>query len=153
MLGELSNPWWAFILLGIFAGTASGLLGIGGGVILVPGLVLLFTAIDQKTAQGTALAAMIPMAIVGALRYMQNPDISIHWTVVILLVAGAIAGTLIGTAIVARLDVYLLRKIFAVLLLIIAAKMFVSKPAPSKIETEKNQTPPVEIKNANDEKS
>ena len=128
MFGDLANQWWIFILLGIIAGTASGLLGIGGGVIIVPALVLSATAFNQKTAQGTALAVMVPLAIVGTIRYMQNPDITISWSVVILIASGAVAGALIGTALAVRLPVHILRKIFAVLMVIVAFKMFLSKP-------------------------
>jgi len=146
MFGELTNPWWAFVLLGILDGIASGLLGIGGGIIMVPALVLIFAGFGQKTAQGTALAVMIPLAIVGTLRYMQNPNVTINWAVVILIVAGAIAGVLIGTALVERLPVAFIRKCFAILMLVIAVKLFISKPPAPAIETieeqpQKAQTP------------
>jgi uncharacterized membrane protein YfcA len=139
MFGEITNPWWAFVLLGILAGIASGLLGIGGGVIMVPALVLLFAGFGQKTAQGTALAIMVPLAIAGTLRYMQNPDITINWTVVVLVTTGAIAGTLIGTAMMSRLPVDFIRKCFAVLMLIIAIKMFISKPNQPALELAEEQ--------------
>lgn len=146
MFGELSNPWWAFVLLGILAGVASGLLGIGGGVIMVPALVLLFAGFGQKTAQGTALAIMVPLALVGTLRYMQNPDITINWAVVILVAAGAIFGTLIGTALMSRLSMDFVRKCFAILMVVIAVKMFISKPPAPAIDSadeqpQKAQTP------------
>jgi uncharacterized membrane protein YfcA len=95
---------------------------------------------DQKTAQGTALAVMIPMAIVGTLRYMQNPDVTLNWTVVALIVIGAIAGTLLGTLLVQRLPVAFVRKCFAVLLLVVAFKMFVSKPPQPAADTTDEQT-------------
>ncbi|MCF7954774.1 MAG: sulfite exporter TauE/SafE family protein [Phycisphaerae bacterium] len=145
MLGEITNPWWTFVLLGILAGVASGLLGIGGGVIMVPALVLLFAGFGQKTAQGTALAVMIPLAIVGTLSYMQNPDITINWSVVILVAAGSIAGTLIGVALVQRLPVDFIRKCFAVLMLVIAVKMFISKSPTPVIDTVDEQ--PQKIQN------
>lgn len=139
MFSELTNPWWAFVLLGILAGIASGLLGIGGGVIMVPALVLLFAGFGQKTAQGTALAIMVPLAIVGTLRYMQNPDITINWAVVILVAAGAVAGTLMGVALMSRLPVDFVRKCFAVLMVIIAIKMFISKPPQITVEPAEEQ--------------
>lgn len=140
MFSELTNPWWAFILLGIIAGIASGLLGIGGGVIMVPALVILMAAFDQKTAQGTALAVMIPMAIVGTIRYMQNPEVTINWYVVALIAIGAIAGTIVGTALVSRLPVSFIRKCFGFLMLVIAVKMFITKPPAKVIETADEQT-------------
>ncbi len=140
MFGELTNPWWVFILLGIITGIASGLLGIGGGVIIVPALVIILAAFDQKTAQGTALAVMIPIVIVGTLRYMHNPDVTINWAVVILIAIGAVAGVLLGTTLVSHLPVGFLRKCFAVLMLLVAFKMFVSKPPQSTAETTDAQT-------------
>jgi uncharacterized membrane protein YfcA len=139
MLGEITNPWWAFVLLGIIAGIASGLLGIGGGVIMVPTLVILLAAFDQKTAQGTALAVMIPLAIVGTLRYMQNPAVKINRVVVILIAVGAIGGTLLGTTLVEHLPLDFLRKCFAVLLIIVAFKMFISKPQQTAVDTTDEQ--------------
>ena len=65
MIGQLSNPWWIFIVLGVCAGIISGGLGLGAGVVLVPALVLFFS-FGQKNAQGMALAVMIPMALLGA---------------------------------------------------------------------------------------
>ena len=146
MLGEITNPWWAFVLLGILAGIASGLLGIGGGVIMVPALVLLFAGFGQKTAQGTALAIMVPLAIAGTLRYMQNPDITINWTVVVLVAAGAIFGTLMGVALMSRLPMDFVRKCFAILMVLIAVKIFILKPPAPAIDTadeqpQKAQTP------------
>lgn len=140
MFSELTNPWWAFILLGIIAGIASGLLGIGGGVIMVPALVLILAAFDQKTAQGTALVVMIPMSIVGSLRYMQNPDISLNWTVVTLIVAGAVIGSIIGVALMSRLPVSFIRKCFGVLMLVLAVKMFISKPIVKATDIPKDPT-------------
>lgn len=128
MFGDISNSWWILIFIGLIAGIASGLLGIGGGVIIIPSLVILFSLFDQKTAQGISLAVMIPMGIAGCIRYAQNPEISINWYAVAFLALGAIIGSLIGTSIVMHLPVPFLRKCFAVLLVLIAFKMFIAKP-------------------------
>jgi uncharacterized membrane protein YfcA len=129
MLGQLPNCWWAFILLGIFAGITSGTLGIGGGVVVVPALVLLpFFALEQKSAQGTALALMVPMVLLGAFRYWKNPLIDVSLAIVALLALGALPGVLVGTELAARLPSHHLRKIFAVFLAIVAAKMFTASP-------------------------
>ena len=85
MLSQLPYCWWIIILLGIFAGIVSGLLGLGSGSVVVPVLVLLF-AFDQKAAQGTALAVMVPMAMLGAFRYWRNPEIEVSGLVVVLIV-------------------------------------------------------------------
>jgi len=100
MIGQLSNYWWVFILLGIFAGIVS----------------------EQKSAQGTALAVMVPMALVGAVRYWMNAAI------IVLIVLGALAGVLAGTELACRLSSHTLRKVFAIFLAIVAVKMFTASP-------------------------
>lgn len=125
MIGQLSNPWWIFVLLGICAGVTSGLLGLGSGIILIPVLVLL-CSFEQKSAQGMALAVMVPMALVGALRYWKNPEIEMNMVVIGLIILGALAGSLVGTELAAKLPGHILRKLFAVVLIIVAVKMLMT---------------------------
>jgi hypothetical protein len=129
MFEQLANPWWVFVLLGIFAGTLSGMLGIGGGVILVPTLVIAL-GFAQKSAQGMSLAIMVPLALVGAIRYKLSGDVDLNLLVIGLIVAGAIAGTLMGTEIEHRVPSHLLRKLFSVILVIVAVKMFIGPSKP-----------------------
>jgi len=131
MIGQLSNPWWVFIGLGICAGVLSGALGLGGGTILVPTLVLL-CGFGQKNAQGMALAVMVPMALVGALRYWKNPEIEINTVIVGLIICGALAGVLAGTELASRLPSHILRKAFAAVLVIVAIKMFTTSAKPKR---------------------
>ena len=131
MIGQLSNPWWVFVLLGICAGVLSGALGLGSGIILVPTLVLL-CGFGQKSAQGMALAVMVPMALVGALRYWKNPEIEINTVIVGLIICGAMAGTLVGTELAFRAPDHILRKAFAAVLLIAAARMFITPTRPKQ---------------------
>ena len=131
MISQLSNPWWVFVLLGICAGILSGLLGLGSGIILVPALVLL-CSFEQKSAQGMALAVMVPMALVGALRYWKNPEIEMNAAVIGLIILGALAGALVGTELMARLPGHILRKIFAVVLIIVAVKMLMPPIKPRR---------------------
>ena len=131
MIGQLSNPWWVFVLLGICAGILSGLLGLGSGIILVPVLVLL-CSFEQKSAQGMALAVMVPMALVGALRYWKNPEIEMNAAVIGLIILGALAGALVGTELAARLPGHILRKVFAVVLIIVAVKMLMPPTKPKR---------------------
>lgn len=121
------NQWWAYILLGIVAGIFRGMLGIGSGTILIPGLVFLFY-FSQKSAQGTALAVMVPMVLVGAIRYYLNPEIKLNLTYIGLIAGGAVAGAFIGTALVYYFPGNILRKFFAVFLIIVGFKMFLTKP-------------------------
>jgi uncharacterized membrane protein YfcA len=131
MISQLPNYWWVFIILGVCAGIISGLLGLGSGSVVVPVLVLLF-AFDQKAAQGTALAVMVPMALLGAIRYWRNPEIEVSGLVVLLIVMGALVGVLVGTELAGRLPSHILRKVFAIFLAIVAVKMFTASPKPQQ---------------------
>ncbi len=128
MLEQLGNPWWGFIVVGIFAGILSGTLGLGGGVILVPALAFA-CGYPQKSAQGMALAIMVPMVLLGAFRYWQNEAVDIHLTAVSWVIVGALVGVMIGTGIAGRLPTEVLRKIFAMVLIIVAVRIFIG---PSK---------------------
>jgi hypothetical protein len=79
-----------------------------------------------------ALAVMVPMALVGALRYWKNPQIEMDWAVVGLIILGALAGVLAGTELASRLPGHILRKIFAVVLLLVAVKMFAGSTRPKR---------------------
>jgi len=144
MVGQLSNCWWIFILLGICAGIISGTLGLGSGTVLVPALVLL-CACEQKSAQGTALAVMVPMALVGALRYWKNPQVEMNVAVVGLIICGALVGTLAGTELAARLPSHTLRKVFAIFLAIVAVRMYTVSPRPQKRDLSETLTNQKEV--------
>ena len=131
MIGQLSNPWWIFIVLGICAGLMGGALGLGGGTIIVPTLVLI-CGFAQKSAQGTALAVMVPMALLGALRYWMNPDIDINTRPVVLIVCGALVGVLVGAELASRLPGPVLKKIFAAVLVLIAIRIFITSEKPGR---------------------
>ncbi len=131
MADLVSDQWWALILLGVCAGVVSGTLGLGSGIIVIPALVLL-CSVEQKAAQGTALAVMVPMALIGALRYWRNPQIEMNMAVILLIVLGAMGGVLAGTELASRLPGPILRKVFAVFLVIVAARMFTASPKPAK---------------------
>jgi len=111
-------------LVGLAAGTLSGLLGIGGAVVIIPALVYIF-GYSQKLAQGTTLLLMVPpIGLLAALQYYRAGDVDLK--------AGAIiavlffAGGFFGAKLALVVDPNLLRKIFAVCLAAIAAKMFFS---------------------------
>ncbi len=125
------------MVLGISAGLISGLLGIGGGVILVPTLVLIL-GFGQKSAQGMSLAIMVPMALVGAIRYWRNDDVNMDILVIALIVCGSLAGTMLGTTLSAHIPAHVLRKIFSIILIIVAVKMFLGSPKSQKATTEGN---------------
>ncbi|MBR5606569.1 MAG: sulfite exporter TauE/SafE family protein [Verrucomicrobia bacterium] len=116
------------ILVGLAAGTTSGLLGIGGGVILIP----LMTAVlkfDFKQAVTASLIVIIPTALSGVIGHLYRAASSQtpypHWGLVIVIIVGSIAGAQLGTLLCHWLDVSILKKIFAVLLVITAVKLFI----------------------------
>ncbi len=131
MIGQLSNPWWVFVVLGLCAGVLSGTLGLGSGIIMIPTLVLL-CGFGQKSAQGMALAVMVPMALVGALRYWKNPEIEINTVIVGLIICGALVGVLVGTELAFRVPGHVLKKVFAAFMVIAAIKMFMTSAKPGR---------------------
>jgi uncharacterized membrane protein YfcA len=139
MIAQLSGCWWLLIVLGVCAGLISGALGLGSGVVFVPALVLLW-GYEQKSAQGTALAVMVPMTLVGALRYWRNPEIDMSLTVILLIALGALAGALAGTELAYRLPNQALRKLFAIFLVAVAVRMFIASPKPKQPEAGANLT-------------
>ncbi len=82
------------LVIGLAAGIAGGMFGIGGGAIMVPAMVLLM-GMDQKFATGTSLAAQIlPIGILGAIVYQRNGNLNIRDAV--LIAAGLVVGNLFG---------------------------------------------------------
>ncbi len=126
---QVTAIWWGLVLLGLVAGIMSGSLGLGSGMVLIPVMVLLF-GFAQKSAQGTALAVMVPMALLGAFRYWKNPEIEINLAMAGLIAAGALVGSMIGVELAGRIPGLMLRKVFAVFLLIIGLKILMASPGP-----------------------
>jgi len=139
MIGQLTNAWWIFIVLGVCAGVISGALGLGSGTIVIPTLVLI-CGFGQKSAQGTALAVMVPMALLGALLYWKNPEIEMKALPVGLIICGALIGVLFGAELAARLPGHVLRKMFAAFLIIVAIKMFMTSEKSERYRLDNNIT-------------
>jgi uncharacterized protein len=119
---DLPSAWWLFVLVGLAAGALSGALGVGSGIIVVPALVLLL-ACPQKSAQGMALALMVPMAALGVWQYARTPGVQLQWMPIALLIVGAVIGVLAGTRLMARIPDLWLQRAFAVFLLVVAVRM------------------------------
>jgi len=112
------------ILIGVIAGMLSGLIGIGGGIIIVPMLLLL--GLTQQQAQGTSLAVMLPpIAFLAVINYHKAGQI--EWKYAVIISAFFIIGSYFGSKIAINIDQGLLRKIFGLVLLIIAGKMLLNK--------------------------
>lgn len=115
----------SFTLLGLLAGILSGFIGVGGGVIIVPALVFFFN-FTQKMAQGTTIALLIPpIGILAAWTYYKQGDVNIKAAALICL--GFVLGGLIGAKFATNMNNDLLRKIFAVILVLIGLQMFLKK--------------------------
>jgi len=109
-----------FIVVGLVAGGLAVNLGIGGGIIYVPSLVTLF-ALSQHEAQGTSLAVIVPTAILAAV--MHGRAGRVVWRSAILLGVGGVAGGLLGASIALSLEAPVLRRMFAVFLVLMAVRM------------------------------
>jgi uncharacterized protein len=119
--------WILFILLGLVAGAVSGLVGIGGGIIIVPALVLLF-GFSQKMAQGTTLALLVPpIGIFAALAYYKDGYVNLRAAG--LIVIGFLIGSFLGARYVTRLSNVTITRIFAVFLIAVAIRMLISAKA------------------------
>ena len=113
------------ILLGVIAGWLSGLIGIGGGVIIIPALVLMF-GFSQHQAQGTTLALLVPpIGILAAWSYYRRGDVNIE--AALFIVIGFLIGSVFGARMAAGLSDLVLKKIFGVSLLLIAIRMIFFK--------------------------
>jgi uncharacterized membrane protein YfcA len=114
------------IIIGLAAGVLSGLVGVGGGIIMVPVLVL-FLHYNQHQAQGTSLAVLtLPVVVLGFLKYYQEckrMGTPIDLKVVGLLAVGFVVGAYAGSSLAVKIDKDLLKKIFGVVLLYTAIKM------------------------------
>ncbi|HYW33428.1 MAG TPA: sulfite exporter TauE/SafE family protein [Gemmatimonas sp.] len=112
------------LAIGLGAGVLSGMFGIGGGILIVPGLVILMK-LTQQQASATSLAALvIPIyAALGAYRFHQS-GVEIDFKHAVLLAVGMAGGVLIGQLIATSVDGAILRRAFAVLLVFTAYKMW-----------------------------
>lgn len=114
------------LLIGLAAGMLSGLVGVGGGIIMVPALVF-FMHYTQHQAQGTSLAVLtLPVVIIASLTYYyqcRNLGTPIDLKVVGLLAAGFLVGGYFGSKIALAINQDALKKVFAVILFYSAIKM------------------------------
>lgn len=109
------------VLVGIAAGFLSGMFGVGGGILIVPGLVLV-AKMDQRIAHGTSLAAVLPISASSLMSYWAHDHVD--WRVGACLAAGALAGALLGTRLLHVLPHRTLAISFAALLAVTAVRLF-----------------------------
>ena len=118
----------AAILVGVLAGLSAGLLGIGGGALFVPALVLIL-GLSHVEAEATSLLAIVPVALVGAWRQHRYGNVRVREGAII--GALAIPGALLGVVLVNVLPERAVEVAFAGLLLFVAVQLLRREPAPA----------------------
>jgi uncharacterized membrane protein YfcA len=108
------------IAIGVAGGVIAGLMGVGGGVLFVPGLVL-FVSLTQRQAEATSLLAIVPVALAGAISHDRHGNVRRRDGALVGLFA--LAGAAIGVVIANTLSGAALRTAFAALLLVVAGKV------------------------------
>jgi uncharacterized protein len=113
------------LAIGLVTGALAGMLGIGGAIIMIPALVY-FMGFAQQTAQGTSLAVMLPpVGILAAYNYYKAGHVDIKFAII--LACTFLIGSYFGSKFALTLPQATLKKIFGVLLLLVAARMLISK--------------------------
>lgn len=115
-------------LVGVLAGLASGLFGVGGGVVIVPGLVMV-ASMGQRLAHGTSLTAIVPIAAAGTIGYATAGEVDL--AAAALMAVGALVGTPLGVAALARTPQQALRRAFGVLLVVTAVRLVLGAEEPA----------------------
>ena len=114
-----------FIVIGLVAGVLSGMFGIGGGIIIVPALVYL-CGFDQLKAQGTSLAILLPpVGILAFIEYYKKGQVNVQAGILICIFL--IIGSVFGSKLVNYIPIAIVKKGFAVLMILISVKMLFSK--------------------------
>ena len=112
-----------FVLIGLVAGVLSGLFGVGGGILIVPALVLL-ADYPHKTALGTSLGALLlPVGLLGAYTYWQHGQLEMRTS--LLLALGLFFGAFAGARLAQVLSMPTLQRMFAVFMVLMAVQLWV----------------------------
>ena len=116
---------WLALMVGVVVGVVSGVVGIGGGVLFIPALIWLFD-MDQYKAQGTSLGALLaPVGIFAFLEYYRKGNADLR--IALLLAAGFLVGGYFGAVGAQHVPELWLRRIFAIMLVIIGGRMFFTR--------------------------
>ena len=120
---------WILLLVGLVAGALGAALGVGGGIIFVPALVV-FVALDQHLAEGTSLAVIVPTMVVASFVHARSKRID--WRLVTYLAFGAAVGGWLGARLALGIDESTLRRSFAVLMLVVAVRVLQNNGRPMR---------------------
>lgn len=109
------------LAIGLFSGVVAGMVGVGGGIVIIPALVF-FLGFSQGTAQGTSLAMMLPpIGVLAAINYAKAG--MVDWKVAMIMAAAFIIGGWAGSKLAITLPEMAMKRIFAVLLVVAAVRM------------------------------
>ena len=112
-----------FVVLGVFVGLFSGLFGVGGGIVIIPALVLLL-GVTQQTAQGISLAFMVPTALVNAATYFRHGAIRTeHFILILALIVGGVAAGPYASKVANSLPQNTLKMMFAIFMVAVAVRI------------------------------
>jgi uncharacterized protein len=113
------------VIIGLLSGLLSGVIGIGGGLIMIP-LMMMILGMDQLTAQGTSLAVMLPpIGILATYNYYNSGNLKIDYAIII--ASTFVVGGYFGSKLALSLPINSLRLIFGILMLLVSLKMIFSK--------------------------
>ena len=119
------NEVLILLVLGLVAGVLSGMVGVGGGIILVPALVY-FLGFSQHSAQGTVLFMfLIPIGILGAYNYWQSGHVD--WKVAGIMAVTFVVGSYFGSKTAIAIDQTTLKRIFGAIIFLLSLKMIFGK--------------------------
>ena len=119
------NVLLILVLIGLVTGALGGMLGIGGAIIMIPALVF-FMGFSQQTAQGTSLAVMLPpVGILAAYNYYKAGHVNMKFALILALTF--LIGSYFGSKYALTLPQATLKKVFGILLMLVAAKMLFTK--------------------------
>jgi uncharacterized membrane protein YfcA len=126
MKNDMSGSMLILLLvIGIITGVVAGMFGIGGAIVMVPALVFIM-GFSQHMAQGTSLAVMLPpIGIIATWNYWKAGQVNLKFALI--LAAAFLVGSYFGSKLALNIPQDILKKLFGVLLLLVAAKMFLSK--------------------------
>jgi uncharacterized membrane protein YfcA len=117
------------VAIGVGAGLLSGMFGVGGGILVVPALVLMLR-FDQRLANGTSLGAVLPISVASLVTYWSHDNVD--WPMALWLVIGALAGAILGTKWIHVLPRKVLGYLFAAMLIATAIRLFIPMTAEGR---------------------